>query len=220
MSSQAPSASRARNPRKKVNEDASYIGPSGFNSAGSKRQAADRADGEPRAKRKRVSESANAMLAPPPRVAESETRPSKVDFGKMSTAQLHRYLSHYELVPVIRPSPLTHYDPPPPYSLADPHAHRADSRPPSPPPPHITPANRPRRDHKDQSRRRSSRLLDDESFLTRTPILHDVGDVHMALASLAERHFREKLTISGREEVDTLASFMCAIEKLKVGRPQ
>lgn len=35
------------------------------------------------------------------------------------------------------------------------------------------------------------------------------------LAGIAEKHFREMWSISGREEVDTLASFMCAVEKAK-----
>ena len=38
------------------------------------------------------------------------------------------------------------------------------------------------------------------------------------LASIAERHFRETAAISGREEVDTLAAFMCAVEKTKGGK--
>lgn len=65
-------------------------------------------------------------------------------------------------------------------------------------------------------RRRSSRLADDESG--RTAVLADVDEVHMVLAGIAERHFRETLSISGREEVDTLASFMCAVEKAKAMR--
>ena len=46
----------------------------------------------------------------------------------------------------------------------------------------------------------------------------DVEEVHTVLAGIAERHFRETLSISGREEVDTLASFMCAVEKVKAMR--
>jgi hypothetical protein len=65
-----------------------------------------------------------------------------------------------------------------------------------------TPANRPRRDPKDQSRRRSSRLLEENE--TRTPIMSDVADVHTLLATLAERHFQDYVV----NEIDTLASFM------------
>jgi hypothetical protein len=53
MSVPQPSTSRARTQsRKKLNDDAAYFAPSG--SAASKRQAVDKADGEPRTKRKRV----------------------------------------------------------------------------------------------------------------------------------------------------------------------
>ena len=48
-----PSASRARTQsRKKLNDDAAYFGPT--SSAASKRQAVDKAEGEPRTKRKRI----------------------------------------------------------------------------------------------------------------------------------------------------------------------
>jgi hypothetical protein len=45
-----------------------------------------------------------------------------------------------------------------------------------------------------------------------------VEELHIVLAGIAERHFRDILAISGREEVDTLASFMCAVERAKGGR--
>lgn len=67
-----------------------------------------------------------------------------------------------------------------------------------------------------EGRRRSSRLVDDEN--ERTAVMADVEEVHTVLAGIAERHFRETLSISGREEVDTLASFMCAVEKVKAMR--
>ncbi|KAJ7599346.1 hypothetical protein C8J56DRAFT_916489 [Mycena floridula] len=50
-----------------------------------------------------------------------------------------------------------------------------------------------------------------------TPIGADIDELHLVLASIAERHFRD-MTITGREEVDTLASFMCAVEKGKANR--
>jgi len=81
----------------------------------------------------------------------------------------------------------------------------------------MTPANRPRRESKDHSRRRSSRLIEEEAR-SRPPILADVEEFHVVLAGIAERHFRDILAINGRKEVDTLASFMCAVERAKGGR--
>lgn len=45
------------------------------------------------------------------------------------------------------------------------------------------------------------------------PLLADVQEIHGVLASIASRHFKE----SSVKEVDTLASFMCAV-KAKNGR--
>ena len=53
---------------------------------------------------------------------------------------------------------------------------------------------------------------------TRMPVRADIDELHSVLAGMADRHFREILAINGREEVDTLASFMCAVEKSKGGR--
>jgi hypothetical protein len=50
------------------------------------------------------------------------------------------------------------------------------------------------------------------------PILADIEELHAVLAGIAERHFRELGSINVREEVDTLASFMCAVEKAKGGK--
>jgi hypothetical protein len=117
----------------------------------------------------------------------------------------------FDIVPLVHPSPLSAEDPPAPSSLADPE--RQHSRPSSPPA--HTPANRPRRDPKEaHNRRRSSRLLEEETR-TRTPILSDVAEYHGALASIVEHHFRETSSI---KEVDTLAAFMCAVEKSKGGK--
>lgn len=127
----------------------------------------------------------------------------------MPTTTLHRYLIQYNIVPRVFPSPLSPEDPPAPSYLADPE--RQTSRPPSPPP--VTPANRPRRDPKEaQIRRRSSRLLEEDPH-SRVPILADIAEVHDVLASIVERHFREVISVSSRDEVDTLAAFMCAVEK-------
>ena len=66
-----------------------------------------------------------------------------------------------------------------------------------------TPGIRPRRDPKDQSRRRSSRLPEENE--SRTPILADIAEVHTILASIADKHFQQEHTV---DEIDTLASFM------------
>lgn len=128
---------------------------------------------------------------------------------------LYRYLTQFDLVPAVYPSPLQAHDPPPPASLDNPQ--QQASRAPSPPA--TTPANRPRRESKPEqsSRRRSSRLVEEEMG-SRAPILADLDELHGVLAGIAERHFRELASINGREEVDTLASFMCAVEKAKGGK--
>lgn len=131
-----------------------------------------------------------------------------MDFYKLPTSKLYRYLIQFDIVPSVHPSPLSPEDPPPPSYLADPQ--RQHSRPPSPPA--LTPANRPRRDPKDSvSRRRSSRLLEEE-VRSRTPILSDIQELHGVLASMVDQHFKEKTSMNGREEVDTLAAFMCKVE--------
>ncbi|KAF8912883.1 hypothetical protein CPB84DRAFT_1759770 [Gymnopilus junonius] len=188
---QPSSSSRLRTQaRKKVNDDAAYFGPPA--STGMKRQAADKAEGEPRVKRKRVETNQVASTSGKKDAAEPEPRKSLVEFQKMSTSMLHRYLMQYSIVPRVYPSPLSPEDPPAPSSLADPE--RQTPRPPSPP-------------AEAQIRRRSSRLLEEEPP-TRVPILADIVEVH-------GRHFREVTSVNSRDEVDTLASFMCAVEKSK-----
>lgn len=75
-----------------------------------------------------------------------------------------------------------------------------------------TPANRPRRarDSKEASRRRSSRLLEEElrAGVGQPPVLADVGEIHNVLATIVARHCGELAV----KEVDTLASFMCAVK--------
>ncbi|KAK7064763.1 hypothetical protein R3P38DRAFT_3165776 [Favolaschia claudopus] len=231
MSASTTTGSRSRpQARKKVNDDAAYFGPPSAN-AGAKRHAVDKVDGEPRMKRKRVDAALAVIPAARTREADSEGRVSLVDFIKMPTpgmiryvfreyrgltedTVLYRYLTQFDLVPPVYPSPLQADDPPPPYALE--HATtRQESRAPSPPT--TTPANRPRRESKEISnRRRSTRLVEEEP--TRPPVLADLEELHGVLAGIAERHFRELASINGREEVDTLASFMCAVEKAKGGK--
>jgi hypothetical protein len=133
---------------------------------------------------------------------------AQIEFKNMPITTLYGYIAQFDLIPSVIPSPLTADDPPPPPFLLDPT--RYGSRAPSAPPT-TTPANRPRRESKDHSRRRSSRLADD--ILGRTPILSDIDEFNGVLAAIAEKHFRETVV----KEVDTLASFMCSV-KAKVDR--
>lgn len=203
---------------------------------GSKRTAQERADGEPRVvKRKRVDHSAGAAMQsqnPSTSVAvanaakqqsnskaDGENPPTLVEFATLPTASLYRYIIQHDLVPGIYPSPLSEDDPPPPSALADPSkmASRAPTPSPAPAVSLTTIANRPRRgrETKGGSKRRSSRVVEDEmrTGVEQVPLLADVQEIHGVLASIASRHFKE----SSVKEVDTLASFMCAV-KGKNGR--
>ncbi|KAF5337077.1 hypothetical protein D9611_003386 [Ephemerocybe angulata] len=209
--SAAASSSRARpQARKKANDDASYFGPStsAATTTGTKRQAADKLDGEHRVKRKRV-DAVVTQQAAKKDTAETEIRLSLVEFNKMTIDVLHRYMSQFDIVPAVYPSPMLPDDPPVPASIgnATRHASRASS-----PQPAQTPANRPRRESR-EAQRRSSRLLEDD-LPYRTPALADLGDLQGVLSKIVEKHFRESLAVK-REEVDTLASFMCAVENNK-----
>lgn len=134
---------------------------------------------------------------------------AQVEFRNMPTTTLYGYIAHFDLIPPISPSPLTANDPPPPAFLEDPT--RYGSQAPSPLPT-TTPANRPRRESKEQNRRRSLRLVDDD-IRTRAPILADIAEFNEISATIVEKHFRE----SAVKEIDVLASFMCAV-KAKVDR--
>jgi hypothetical protein len=165
------------------------------------------------AKRKKVEPVNNV-----PQFPESEHRISMVDFVKMPSSYIHRYLSTFDLIPSIHPLPSSAEEPQPPYSLGP--GHHQLSRPSSPVSQPIavpvTLANRPRRDQNSKdTRRRSSRLSEDDTlsfFHQRTPILADAHELHLVLASVAEKHFREMTPMNGREEVDTLAAFMFAVD--------
>ena len=78
------SSSRSRpQGRKKANDDASYFGPSTSTAGGgTKRQAADKLDGEPRVKRKRVDASAVAQTS------KKDTNDGEV---RLSLVRLYRY---------------------------------------------------------------------------------------------------------------------------------
>jgi len=127
-----------------------------------------------------------------------------MDFSTLPAEALHRYLAQYDLIPAVHPSPLSAHDPPAPPSLLEPNW--ASSRGASPPAV-MTVANRPRREPREQNRRRSSRLLEEEGRV-RTPVLADVAEVQSVLANIAQRHFEGQVV----KEVDSLASFMCAVK--------
>ncbi|KAI0706199.1 hypothetical protein BC835DRAFT_14815 [Cytidiella melzeri] len=224
-----PSSTRTRpqGSRRKTNQaadDAAYHGViAGSALAGSKRTAADKVDGEPRLKRKRLEPSSAAAnnLSSSAAVAvgrksntlvheaEKESRPSLIDFTTLPIDAIHRYLTQFDIVPDIDPMATTAFDPPPPAFLLRTRGHRTSTASPGPlllPP---TPANRPRREMSaSANRRRSSRLLEDDRRPTVTPVLSDVHEVHKTLAQVVERHFRDHTV----KEVDTLASFMCAVK--------
>ncbi|KAI8983252.1 hypothetical protein BD414DRAFT_76601 [Trametes punicea] len=137
----------------------------------------------------------------------------QIDFTALPSDVLHRYLAHFDLIPDLDPSPLSVEDPGPPSSLLKPKSHipphgHALRRPStaSPGPTGIS-MNRPRRDP-GASRRRSSRLVEDERQPAPPPVYGDVAEVDGVLAAIAERHFREQEV----KEVDTLAAFMCAVQ--------
>lgn len=144
--------------------------------------------------------------------ASRSSRHLQFEFSTLPTSALYQYIMQYDLVPVIYPTPLTAEDPPPPIALLD--SARMASRAPTPAPliPVSTPANRPRRSRetKEASRRRSTRLLEEElrGGMEQVPVLADIAELHNVLATIAQRHFRE----SSIREVDTLASFMGAVK--------
>lgn len=233
MSASATATSSRSRPqaRKKANDDASYFGPSmaPTSSTGSKRQAAEKLEGEPRVKRKRVEATTTTQAASTAKrdTVETEVRVSmvsspilsgfsplttyfvaQVEFNKMSIDALERYMAQFDIIPDFQPSPSLPDDPPPPTHLAS--TYRLPSRAPSPPP-NQTPANRPHRESR-EANRRSSRLLEEE-LPYRTPSLTDLADLQGVLAKIVEKHFRESLSISGRDELDALAAFMTAVEK-------
>ena len=152
---------------------------------------------------------------------DNNKKHDQFDFATLPTASLYRYIIHHDLVPAIFPTPLGAEDPPPPTVLLDPA--RMAPRAPSPGTGLLGMYGGGPRGHgrrvreKEGNRRRSTRLLEEEmrvageEFLV--PVLADVGEVHGTLAVIAERHFRE----SSVREVDTLATFMCAV-KAKGGR--
>ncbi|KAI0757569.1 hypothetical protein C8Q80DRAFT_1283023 [Daedaleopsis nitida] len=187
-SAPAPSRARGQNARKRVAaaDDAAYHA-----AAGTKRPATDSGGGGDRVKRKRV------------------------DFATLPSEALHRYLACFDLIPVLDPSPLSAEDPGPPSSLLKlrtqlpPHGHALRRTSTASPGPTVnaTAANRPRRDP-GASRRRSSRLVEEERIPAPPPVYSDLGEVDGMLAAVAERHFRE-LEV---KEVDTVAAFMCTVK--------
>ena len=134
---------------------------------------------------------------------------AQIDFSTLPSEAIFEYLVQHDLVPDVEPSPLASDDPPPPSALLRPRSSQArrhaDTASPGPAVA-ITPANRPRREV--PARRRSARLVEDSGVEPVIPVLADVHEVHGMLAQVAQRHFREHPV----REVDTLASFMCAVK--------
>ncbi|KAI0771050.1 hypothetical protein BD413DRAFT_604706 [Trametes elegans] len=220
----APRA-RAQNSRKRAAQadDAAYHA-----AVGTKRSAGDRADGDrERTKRKRVDASGSAAATAAHANAggnantDKDERVSLIDFTSLPTDALHRYLTHFDLIPDLDPSPLSVEDPGPPSSLLRPRSHvpphghalrQTSTASPGPPP--MTAANRPRRDP-GANRRRSTRLVEEERLPAPPPVYGDIAEVDGMLAAIAERHFREQEV----KEVDTLAAFMCAVQAKGVCPP-
>ena len=128
---------------------------------------------------------------------------------------LNGYLNKHDLFPPIYPSPASSATPPPPSHLINPpmYVRREVSPTPSLTTGGITPANRPRRDPKrdrDGSRRRSSRLLEEESAWRdmRNPILADIDEAHGAIATIAQRHFERQTMREG----DVITAFVYAVK--------
>jgi hypothetical protein len=88
------SGSRSRpQARKKANDDAAYFGPLG--GAGTKRHAGEKADGEPRVKRKRVDASGvNMNVSTGSRRTEKERIASE---GDLKTSLVSRYVLPFSL---------------------------------------------------------------------------------------------------------------------------
>ncbi|KAF7319836.1 hypothetical protein MKEN_00766700 [Mycena kentingensis (nom. inval.)] len=208
-----PSRARPGARKKTQHDDAAYFSALPPSSSGTKRHAADRAEGEPRVKRKRTQVDHNAAIAMAASRANEEGRSSLVSPAELSLTDiptvLYRYLSHFDLVPPVYPSPMTAEDPPAPASLD--RQQQTSSRAPSPS--HMpTPANRSRRESYPQGRTRSTRLLDDDP---RQPIMADTDELHAVLAGIAERHFSELPGFGRQDEVEVLAAFMLQISRTK-----
>ncbi len=126
---------------------------------------------------------------------------------------LNAYLNKYDIVPPIYPSPASVLDPPPPTQLINPPMYMRHSLSPPLSSGGITPANRPRRDPAkakvDQSRRRSSRLLEEGLGWRdrRSPILADACEAHAAIATIVRRHYDQQ----GIRESDAITQFVHAV---------
>lgn len=182
-------------------------------SAGRKRAADSYLDSSTSAKRKRDDGNNNG---------NNVEYSTQVDFIALTSEQLHAYLTKHELVPLIYPSPSSSLNPPPPSHLTDPPAWITARDENSPTPPltstgGITLINRPRRDFKlsvsgsTKDRRRSARLLEDESGWRdmRKPVLVDIEEAHQALAVIAERHF-DRQSLREKAENDMITQFLFA----------
>lgn len=138
---------------------------------------------------------------------------SQVDFSAIPIEMLNAYLNKYDIVPSIYPSPASVLDPPPPAHLVNPPMYMRRSLSPPLSSAGITPANRPRRDpakaKADQSRRRSSRLLEEGLGWRdrRSPILADACEAHGAIATIVQRHYDQQVI----RESDAITQFVHAV---------
>lgn len=134
---------------------------------------------------------------------------SQMDFAALPPTILHKYLIAWDLVPPMRL--LSSHTPPLPASLMIAHA-RATS--PEPSLTNTTPANRPRRDLKDATKRRSSRLAEEERLQDSIAVMADVQGTHQVFATMAERHFQQRTTASvTAKEVEILTGFLQAVNR-------
>jgi len=214
--------SRSRNNnRRKADDDSAYIGASGL---GRKRTATSVAGegkldvGTDRTKRKRVGASQQQIAMPnystntatgPMNLMirksdVNDTRPIYMDFAALPPASLHRYLVTWNLVPPMDMLSSTVPALPSSIMIAQARAVTPESTTTAV---GVTPANRPRREHKDGSKRRSSRLVEDE-MTENVAVMADVEASHHAYALIAERHFQQK---PAAKEVEVLTNFLHAV---------
>lgn len=159
----------------------------------------------------------------------------QVDFTTLSREAVHQYLVHFDIAPVLYPSPISALGPPPPEALLD----LQPGQPIKFPSPMVTGAipadhnaqpqhhqlsnpNRPtlqQQDHSIFSVKNYRSVDDDEdsagpSSSQRTATLADIADLDVVLARLAERHFRDESV----HELDTLATFLALVKNSANGK--
>lgn len=133
---------------------------------------------------------------------------SKVDFTLLSNNELRQYMDKHDLVPHIHPLPSSSLTPPPPTHLMNPQP-MIPRRELSPSPSlglstgGIPPAARRRESRLTKDRRRSTRLVEEESGWKemRKPILSDMDDAHNAMAVICQRHYDRENQVRENEVI-------------------